>query len=456
MKKKFAILAILAMLGAFSIEAYGYSNALSIFFSIKSTVPCELVIIAGRHDNANMYTESMLLQAGIDELIVRSIAASHDNVATAHVSIIVPDSLPELITEVAVTNADASLTDSSTDTVENQIDNLFVQEGISSANEDVFKEAMTKDILDYLLSDALRADDEEVDLLAAISEAQKFLEGYPDSERYIIILDTGITTSGFLDMRRTDIMDGTVEDVISSIEEGAFADLTGIYVGFWNLGNVSGDQARLSNTVYEQRLAELWTEIIVDECNGTLLQESLACSASVGEAMSDDDGYPLVSPVYFNGEEESSEKDIVTLETFTLHFKAESSEFTDEEEEKLLASHIDEILLYLQENPDQCLYLVGSIALTSEDAEKIRSSVSAARAQAVADILTEDYGIRQNRIIVIDAGTTAFSWRGANVYSDNASDSYTEQEEMAAARVVAVIAENSEDVDELRQYGYVE
>ncbi|MCD8103932.1 MAG: hypothetical protein LUF35_02760 [Lachnospiraceae bacterium] len=499
MKKSYAAVLLTLMITCMlPCRAKGASNVLEFFFTVESLTPYELVIIVGRHDNANMYTQNMLEQAGLKDLIIESIEASHDNVATAHVSIIVSDGSPTPITEIMT--AESFAVDGGSEE-SGGTDSIFVREGITSANEDTFKENMADDIIKYLMSDDLMADDAEVDLLAAISEAQKLLEGYPDAEKYILIFDTGITTSGFLDMRETDILEGTVEEVLSGIGEGAFADLTGIHIGLWNLGNVSGDQERLNNTVYEQRLADLWTSIIVDKCNGKLLQDKLVCSASVGEAMSDDDGYPLVSPVYFgegtaggdeiesdgemddedgsgsesadapgnegeesgdsengdgskNGNEGSSDSDeeeADAFETFTLHFKANSPEFVDDGEEELLRSHMYEILTYLGSNPDMHLYIVGSIAQTSDDGEMSRSSVAADRAQAVADILTKEYGVTQDRIITIDAGSTVFSWRCADEYPDTAAD----EEAMANNRLVAVIAESSVDVEELRENGYV-
>ena len=59
------------------------------------------------------------------------------------------------------------------------------------------------------------------------------------------------------------------------------------------------------------------------------------------------------------------------------------------------------------------------------------------------------YSVPDDRIEIIDAGTTPFSWRNADEFPDGTAASY----DMAAAqknRVVAIISENSSLADELK------
>ena len=68
-------------------------------------------------------------------------------------------------------------------------------------------------------------------------------------------------------------------------------------------------------------------------------------------------------------------------------------------------------------------------------------------------MLINDYAVPADRIVVIDAGTTEFSWRNANEFS---SGSLTQDPaEAQKNRVVAIISDNSPLVEELKATGYL-
>lgn len=124
-------------------------------------------------------------------------------------------------------------------------------------------------------------------------------------ERHILILDTGICTTGKASMVRDkpiDIYQESAKEFVQCIPEDGFPDLEGIQVTFWGMGNVASPQIDYrANNSYKQWLLDVWTEILVEKCGGTLTEEILF-SESAGDPMmwfEDGTGYPQVRSVFF-------------------------------------------------------------------------------------------------------------------------------------------------------------
>lgn len=101
------------------------------------------------------------------------------------------------------------------------------------------------------------------------------------------------------------------------------------------------------------------------------------------------------------------------------------------------------------------IYVIGSIANTSENLQVTTNKYSDGRAKTVADELKrllKDTGVDVNRIIPIDAGTTIFSWRNTNEFDSNG----TWQDLLAQKnRVVAILSSNSEKAQESTLQSYI-
>ena len=415
-----------------------------------------LVIIAGKHANANFYTEQNMPEE-VNTLIERSIAYSGDEndgyQAKAQVAVIVSDSRP---TMEPVSDAGVKLSCEGYNA-------YVIKEGVKE---------IQKSLRNYLCSNQLMAEEEEVDLLGAISEAKLILDGYPDAEKHILILDTGITTAGMLRMQYVDILQGEVDDVLSQIRDGAFTDLSNINVTFKNLGNVAEPQkiARDDDTV-KTRLTSLWTSII-QRCNGCLIG-NIGFSSVQGTPMKyhdtlDKSGYPFVTSVSLKpyellvktsldpDEPPIIEIDPITLETADLGFLPDSAEFRSEENaNQKISQYTGNLIAYLNDNIENRLYIVGSVSLTSSNIECRNSEISRIRSNRVAELLIQ-HGVPSDRIITIDAGTTRFSWRNTEEFPDGPNGKW-DVDAAQSNRIVEIFGTcKAEFVQELRDAGYID
>lgn len=403
-----------------------------------------LAIIAGRHANANMYTKEMLVEADVKKMIKDAIKLYQDEdgkyCAKAQIYVIVSDGYP---TEATI-----------------EFDQEIDLSGYLECKNNTEKgrklrvDQMVTGIIDFLTSEDLMADDEEVDLLGAISEAQVVLENSEAKEKKILVLDTGISSGGYLDMSMIDIQSGTPDEVIDNLPEGAIPDLRGTNVQFLNLGNVAKPQMDLrKDNTFKKQLIGIWTNII--KRSGGRLDKSITFTKSKGEPMvysEDNKGYPYVKTIEFK-KAEAKVNEPVPLLTSALGFKANSSEFKDEAQAiKVITSRTTDLMNYLNENPNEKIYVVGSIAKDSPDLNKSTSPISAQRADKVAKVLINNCNLPANRIAIIDAGTTKFSWRNHEEYPNNKLNLTNQQNN----RVVMIIPEScTREVQELKDAGYI-
>ena len=432
-----------------------------------------LVIIVGKHANANNIAAQQ--KSELNNMIRQSFSYWKEDgkfCAEAEVSIIVCDGNSTKAT-ISVDGEQLSLlcnTSNNKNNRKNIVKNI--QEGI----------------IDYISSDELKADDEEVDLMGALTQARIILNNSTRTEKYIMILDTGITTAGLFNMNtiKLDDMDSngnyeTAENMVSCISEEAFPELGDIKVVFYGLGNVGGMQSfPHNNNVLDSKLAKVWTLILDEKCHAELQNLDndglIKLSENAGDALlynEDGSGYPYVTPIEFKiinidsgqasreeDSEETSKKNTgenlkpLELAASWMGFLPQQSFFRDEEKTiERLREKVGEYREYLDSDSNNILYIVGSIAKTSPTDSLPSHWLSAERAQKVIDILVMEHGFPKEQLVLIDAGTTVFSWRNADEFPDgNENDDNQE-----ANRKVEIIPDCcTEEVQELRDAGYIE
>ena len=449
-KKVVSILLIIAVLASLFLSACGNDEGED-DTGAWSEIPdgISLVIIVGSHANSNNLLSDPDMVRDIEGLVAKAYTygeKGNNSFAQGNISIIVCDSKPELM----------QVTD------DGEILDLYVEANTADYLKETAVPKQVSKIMEFLQSDAVYADDKEVDLLSAMYEAKFILDSTPGIEKHILILDSGICTAGGFNMRVNNIQDGTVDDIISRIPAEAFPDLgKDVKVTFYGLGNVAEPQT-LPNFLSGQ-FVDVWTRLIEDEncCNASLTTPILRYKDRGLPLMWNEEGtgLPYVSVVPFKDVTVTSEIVIedpgtTVFPTSGLGFNPNEATFIDEDQAKLLIGSVaGNYKEYLAANPTAKIYVVGSIARDAADEPvKNHSDVSAQRSNRVADILVKTYGLPADRVIPIDAGSTVFSWRNSDEFPNGVENDDNQQKN----RVVAIIPDSAEaEINELKGAGYI-
>lgn len=437
-----------------------------------------MVIIIGNHANANRATEDELKELFGDKLeqCMSRYKDGEEYCLKANVSIIVLDGNPETVDVVF-----------DGEKVELKASAMSVEKVMRE------QEYIIQDIRDFLLEDSLRANDEEVDMLAAIAEAKIILDQYnrKDMEKHIVIYDSGISTDGFFDMRKNNIQNGTVGQVLERLPDGAKYDLTGITITFGGLGNVAGNQMDLrEDSLFSERLSAVWKEYFLscnvkainpDE-NGDFNKINFAPKGSspmicveketdTGEGepsenvdLNEKDYYHFVSAVPFTLSEkvvgeiiEGKGDTPIILKSVDMGFKGDSAEFKDKEQAYSKMDSYKDVFEEVKKHPEIILYVVGSRAKTTPNEKTLTDDqLSKDRAEAVAKVLRSRYGVPAEQIVIIDAGTQKLSWRNGVEFPGGTWES-KDKVAMMNNRVVAIVPNTYADlVQELIDLGEIQ
>ncbi|MBQ8610575.1 MAG: hypothetical protein IJ412_02580 [Oscillospiraceae bacterium] len=320
----------------------------------------------------------------------------------------------------------------------------------TSANLQLQIENAVQQVLTYLQSAECAADDEGADLLAALSEARAALSGF--AVKRIVIIDSGVTVSGHLNMAVNDITAGTLEEVLACVDAAAYPALQDFQVTMLNLGNVCGtqdDTCRNSNE-YRARLEQLWTEVITGRCGAALTGPIVFAAAAGTDQLyceGDPAGLPWVAPAVFAVNTGSPVREVYSISSAAVGFLPDSAEFREEE---LAARVIDEAAVWLKAlfaaDENSTVYVAGSIAQPSAGVQMTESDVSLARAEAVARLLTAA-DVDGSRLVIVDTGTRRGSWSApeADFHADGTPNAAAREHN----RQVVLIPSGSEQAAEL-------
>src|SRR4051794_30676553 len=89
----------------------------------------------------------------------------------------------------------------------------LIIEGANDTAREQSKRQNRQDVEDGILAAA--ADDEEVDLLAALELAARTMRSKDTSPRTVVVVDSGLSTTGPLDFTRDGMLDADAEEVVS-------------------------------------------------------------------------------------------------------------------------------------------------------------------------------------------------------------------------------------------------
>ena len=238
----------------------------------------------------------------------------------------------------------------------------------------------------------------EVDTLDAIRLAANTLQEV-DGDKYLVIADTGLSTTGYLNFCENDLFHTPTEDIIDALnDQKAIPDLQGVKVRWLYAGQTAEPQERLSE-VQKAKLTEIWTALLEEA--GVAYEDIDFCSDSASNTAYS--GLPEVSVVA--GEDRKADitpLERLVLDSESLSFVGDEAVFADRRKAEKVISGLADILL---SHPDNKVYVVGSTA-SSTGREDFCQSLSEDRAQAVVDVL-EEYGVPASQMIALGLGEDA-------------------------------------------------
>lgn len=399
---------------------------------LETNEQINLVIIVGQRAN----TTAPPTGGNLDDYLCQRIGQTFtiDGLsATSNVAFITSDSAPG---ERPIVNANGRPADLTVTANNSYMLNNRIQSLISHT------------ILPFMDADGMNATAPEADLFEALHVAARlFRDMDQDRTNHLIIIDSGITTAGHLDMRDFNILETDVPtEILTRLKEASLLpDLNDVIVSHFNIGNVSAPQMNVSGPI-EGGIREFWHTILTGS-GATVHQMQLRSEG--GTTLQVTDGFPFVSVVEFNVPEfDLSDLNSQFFPASSLGFIADTDQFVDEPTARAVIHETGQNLVaYLAQNPTHHIYIVGSQARGPANADGF--DLSYARARRVKTLLVDNFHIDPNRLRPIGGGTTPLSWRNAEEFLDGEW-----QDQLAELnRIVAIIPSTAPEAFELRLTG---
>lgn len=277
------------------------------------------------------------------------------------------------------------------------------------------------------------ADDPEADYLAGLKMAIRSMSSLEDFDsKTIIVLGTGLGTSGVLDFRNN-LLSAEPETVVSLLKEKeAIPDFTGITVVWQQMGDVAAPQQELTDA-QRNKMQEIYGGI-VESGNGTFLYNDFMANPVNTQA-----SYPSVSLVELPKEDpirfdmartlDNLDEKPFTLSEEQVCFIPDSAQYLEPE---TALDAIRPVAEYLEENEAVVLLLAGCIA--GDENTEYGYELSKQRADAVRETLVQ-LGIDGDRLVTRGLGCSD-PWHIQDAGYDTA--------EAAANRKVVLLDASSE------------
>jgi outer membrane protein OmpA-like peptidoglycan-associated protein len=234
--------------------------------------------------------------------------------------------------------------------------------------------------LNELATTQAKATSPEVDTLEALRLANRALSSAPAGRHRIVVVDSGLSTTGVLDFTLKDmlyVMPADVATYLASIEALVPFD-PNTQIEWYGLGDAAAPQDALTN--YQRaNLKEIWTAVI----NASGAQVNFHDDPPAGNAAS---GLPSVSIIDIEPEPQPqviNTSEPVFLNEGMLHFIADTASFIEPNEAYALLEPYAQQLI---QNPNLQVHVIGTTAECDAD---YAYALSTDRANAVRDLLID-------------------------------------------------------------------
>jgi len=282
-----------------------------------------------------------------------------------------------------------------------------IPEQYSHANKSKLREDAVKKS-NALLSELtqIKADDPEVDTLEALRLALRSFADLPaGTEKTILIIDTGLSTTGILNFSNN-ILSAEPKAVVDQLmAQKAIPDFSGTTVIWFQMGDTAAPQQDLTDA-QRANLQSIW-QGVVEATGGTFVYSAAVSVEPTMEASE----LPMVSTIAIPGETPVSFDQVslssgdafsepVILSEDQVQFIGDSDKYIDEgKARKVIAPVAD----YMKTHEDLTLMLIGTTAGDSNDSYTME--LSEKRAAAVMNTLV-NMGVPAERIVCKGMGNS--------------------------------------------------
>lgn len=238
---------------------------------------------------------------------------------------------------------------------------------------------------------------EEVDTLEAIRLAGNSLKAVTEGDKYLVVAETGLATTGYVNFYADDLFHTPTEDIVQALEdEKAIPDLEGVHVVWLYAGQVAEPQQTLSE-VQKDKLIEIWSSVLAKAGAASVDFRPDSASSTPYTDL------PEVSVV--NADDRNIDVTPLTkmiLDSESVSFVGDQAVFVDENQAKQAISGVAQTLLAY---PDNQVYVVGCTA-SLPGKESFCQNLSEDRAQAVVNVLKE-LGVPEEQVKAVGMGNQA-------------------------------------------------
>ena len=269
-------------------------------------------------------------------------------------------------------------------------------EGLSEAKLKSIAEGYRDEIFAEYMKDG-DAKYPEADTLEAIRmEAATLKETGDNTDKYLVVIDSGLSTTGYLNFKNG-LFEADTNDIIAELDrKQAIPDFTGINITWLYCGEVAAPQEKLSE-VQKNKVKEIY---------GAIFDAGNAASYVFSEDIPTATPYTELPEVsIIDAEERQIEvtpvKTIV-LDASHVSFIGDEANFIDPVKAK---EEIQKVSDMLKANPENNVYVAGSTAGMDGDSKWCKE-LSEARAKAVVEVMKE-FGVSGDRLIPVGLGSNA-------------------------------------------------
>ena len=406
MKKQFVKKAIAAVLtAAMVLLSLGFVSGCS----FNENKPIDLVLIIGYRANSP----------------VPSVSAIRDEVTEAIKS----------FGSICVINVDGGVTSPNGVYKINKPDEFLTKQKLEEIADQQFAQLMPA-------ITGTRAEEEEADLMAAFTLAARYLNSVDrDSEKRILVIDSGLATAGDVNFTRGNLIDVEPDVISRSLENNrALPALNGVQIRWLYIGDTVEPQNKLTGYSCD-RLETIWQNILETAGASVIFDTTPPLTSDAPEDL------PSVTPVKIVSSDLNDllNSGIVRLdedEFPSVRFQPDSDELIDRsaamEELKVIAEDL--------KATGVPIVLAGTTARTVDSNVKYCRSLGLKRSKKVRELLIE-LGVDQNQIRAVGLGFDH------DYYINDQNTDGTQNETIARKnRSVLIITDSEESADD---YAYV-